>query len=232
MYITFSQQSSNILTSFFFIFQAETVPASLPSPLPLLSPGGASPSGTWQGPPSALRQGALGRGLGPLIGSQSWCRLLQADRQRSADAVQVCRCSTSTLGPPPPGLSQSPPPPPPPPVSLPACLSALWFMRKQKSGQDWNKQIGFYLNCRKNFKRTPGHVNKSFHEDCVNLAHVMFCYVRHRDVSNTLMLLASQIKKKKRSVSRQCYSSTVKHIFRPSKCPDYKWTSTSTVQSL
>lgn len=124
------------------------------------------------------------------------------------------------------------PPPPPPPVSLPACLSALWFMRKQKSGQDWNKQIGFYLNCRRNFKRTPGHVNKSFHEDCVNLAHVTFCYVRHRDVSNTLMLLASQIKKKKRSVSRQCYSSTAKHIFWPSKCPDHKWTSTSTVQSL
>lgn len=110
--------------------------------------------GHGRGPP-LVRDGAPGRALDPLIGSQTWCRLLQADRQRSVDAVQVSRCSTSTLDLfSLPGLSQFLP-------TLPsACKPLCTFINAEVEIWSRVKQANwFLLNCRKHLKRSPRQVN-------------------------------------------------------------------------
>lgn len=170
--VTFSQQSSNIHT--LTKFQPQTVPAFLLSTCHFFSLVGLP----FRDIHPLVSDGAPGRGLGPLIGSHSWCRLLQADHQRSVDAVQVSRCSTSTLSLfSPPGLSQfllTPPSACPPLCALIYAQVEIWSGVKQANR--------FPLNCRKHLKRSPRQVNESFRQDCMNLAHVIFCYVRHCEV--------------------------------------------------
>lgn len=221
--------------------------------LPLLSPGGAALQGH-----GLVSDGAPGRGLGPLIGSQSWCRLLQADGQRLVDAVQVSRCSTSTLGLlSPPGLSQFLP------LPLSACLPLRALIYAEVEIWSRVKQANwFLLLCWKHLKRISRQVNGSFCQDCMNLAHVTFCLffpkweitllqhfkqytiINHTVVTKALKSIYVQ-QATKPDVQRTDWKNKlqkyfflrkpsllplVKYIIQPHRCCAYKWT--SIVQSI